>query len=99
MNIEQLRARFVRIALCALAGAMVLVTLVINGVNWYLTDQELRETVTAIAQSGGRFAEDYGKRRGEGMGWRGSREAAYEARYDARRRAISRPGIWTTSPP
>ncbi len=51
--IEKLRWRLIRISLFALIGAMLSVTLAINGINWLNVRSELHETLKIYADSGG----------------------------------------------
>lgn len=76
--IQKIRHRFIRIAVLALTLAMVLVTVVINTVNWANARAELQETLTYLAQNGGRPARDG---RGKGNRGRGFQNRLDEARF------------------
>ena len=76
--IQKIRHRFIRIAVLALTLAMVLVTVVINTVNWANARAELQETLIYLAQNGGRPARDG---RGKGNRGRGFQNRLDEARF------------------
>ena len=51
--IKKLQRRFIRIALIALAAAMVLVVLAVNAANWFSVRKELSETLSFLAETSG----------------------------------------------
>ncbi|MBR0387743.1 MAG: GHKL domain-containing protein [Clostridia bacterium] len=51
--IKKLQHRFIRIALVSLATAMILVVLVVNAANWISVRNELRDTLSFLAENGG----------------------------------------------
>ena len=51
--IKKLQRRFIRIAMVALAVAMVLVVLVVNAANWISVRKELMDTLSFLPDSGG----------------------------------------------
>ena len=51
--IEKLRKRFICIALIALTASMILVTVVINVVNWADVRSELEQTLSILSETGG----------------------------------------------
>ena len=56
--IKKLQRRFIRIALVALAVAMVLVVLVVNAANWISVRNELIETLSYLPQDGEHIGRD-----------------------------------------
>lgn len=75
--IRRIRRRFIRIALAALALAMVLVALVINAANWINTRAELQETLANLAQDAGGIS--------RGFAGRGKRPRGLQNRLDESR--------------
>lgn len=75
--IWKLRHHFIRISVAVLALAMLLLTIVINAVNWGMVCQEIDTTISELASSS--IAEMHGK----GRDRRGTQaqEAIYESRY------------------
>ena len=51
MMIRKLQFRFIRIALTALAAAMVAVVLVVNAANWFSVRNELNETLSFLVET------------------------------------------------
>ncbi len=60
--IKKLQRRFIRIALFALAAAMVLVVLTVNTANWFSVRNELGETLSILAENSAMSREDMGRR-------------------------------------
>ncbi len=60
--IKKLQRRFIRIALIALAVAMVMVVLVVNAANWFSVQKELKETLSFLAENSAMNREDMGRR-------------------------------------
>ena len=60
--IKKLQRRFIRIALFALAAAMVLVVLTVNTANWFSVRNELGETLSILAENSAMSREDMGGR-------------------------------------
>ena len=56
--IKKLQRRFIRIALVALAVAMVLVVLVVNAANWISVRNELIDTLSYLPQDGEHVGRD-----------------------------------------
>ena len=80
--IRKIRGKFIRIALAALAVAMILVTVIVNVANWYFAQQEMLETMSLITRNDGRYpVSDSAERGGKGFGGRFSRESSFETRY------------------
>ncbi|MBR2571256.1 MAG: HAMP domain-containing histidine kinase [Clostridia bacterium] len=81
--ITRIRSKFMRIAAVTLTVAMVLLTVVVNGVNRYFVYRELLSTTGAILDNGGRIPNpqrrmDRGRRR---TGRRAEGPVDYETRY------------------
>ena len=54
--IHKLRLKFIRIAMAALAAAVILVTVSINVMNWLNVRSEIGETLSFLAESEGAFS-------------------------------------------
>ena len=59
--IKKLQRRFIRIALIALAVAMVLVVAIVNAANWLSVRKELDDTLSFLAENSAMNREDLGK--------------------------------------
>ena len=59
--IKKLQRRFIRIALIALAVAMVLVVAIVNAANWLSVRKELGDTLSFLAENSAMNREDLGK--------------------------------------
>ena len=51
--IKRLRSRFIRIATLSVAAVMLLLTVILNVVNYVSTDSDLRSTLTLIYENQG----------------------------------------------
>ena len=60
--IRKLQRRFIRIALVALAAAMLLVVLAVNTANWFSVQKELAETLSFLSENSAMNREDMGRR-------------------------------------
>lgn len=71
--IKRLRSRFIRIATLSVAAVMLLLTVILNVVNYVSTDSDLRSTLTLIYENQGTIPVS---NQGGGLAGHGGRAAA-----------------------
>ena len=77
--IRTFRRQFITIAMCAMAGSIVIMLLLINGLNLAMTIEELRGTLVLISENNGSMPSFSEKKKPSGP--RLNRESQYETRY------------------